>query len=238
MKKIAVLLAGFAVLLFLSCKKEEPETPKVIYDTTAKPKAAKKIDTTQIQIADLPIHIQGTNFLIHPVGDFRVYERKIRSGYGYEKGSFSISNYSEFELTGFLQNLKFQEINSDSIIALTDKPVLIQTATFLKAFADASKKQIMVYTMADMDTNKDGKIDANDIRSLYVSEISGEKLTKISPELEELVDWNLVESKNRLYFRTIEDTNKNGEFDKNDVLHYSYIDLSGKEWKVINYKPI
>lgn len=237
MKKIAVLLAGFAIPLFLSCKKEEPETPKVIYETTAKSKAANKIDTTQIQIADLPIHIQGTNFMVHPVGDFRVYERKIRSGYGYEKGSFSISNYSEFEITGFLQNLKFQEMNSDSLIALTDKPVLIQTATFLKILA-ATKKQIVVYNMSDMDTNKDGRIDANDIRSLYISEIGGAKLTKISPELEELVDWNLVEAKNRLYFRTIEDTNKNGEFDKNDVLHYSYIDLSDKDWKVINYNPI
>jgi hypothetical protein len=54
----------------------------------------------------------------------------------------------------------------------------------------------------------------------------------------ELIDWNLVESKNRLYFRSIEDTNKNGEFDKNDVIHYHFIDLSSKDWKVQDYSPI
>ena len=30
----------------------------------------------------------------------------------------------------------------------------------------------------------------------------------------------------------------NGQFDKNDVLHYNYIDLTSKKWEVKNYKPI
>jgi hypothetical protein len=29
------------------------------------------------------------------------------------------------------------------------------------------KKQIMVYTMYDVDTNRDGKLDTSDIKSLY-----------------------------------------------------------------------
>lgn len=237
MKKAAVLLAGIAIL-FASCKKEETEKPKVIYEN-AKSKSEKPADSSQIEIADLPIQIPGTNFLIHPIGDYRVYEGKSKaSGYGYEKGSFTISNYSEFEITGFLQNLKFQEVNSDSIVALTDKPVLIQTATFLKALADKTKQQTMVYTLADMDTNQDGKLDASDIRSLYLSDSNGGRFTKISEQFQELIDWNLIESKNRLYFRTMEDTNKNGEFDKNDVLHYHFVDLTDKEWKVQDYNPI
>ena len=60
----------------------------------------------------------------------------------------------------------------------------------------------------------------------------------MSEDFQELIDWNLVESKNRLYFRTIKDTNKNGQFDKNDVLHYSYIDLNSKVWEVQSYQPI
>jgi hypothetical protein len=31
----------------------------------------------------------------------------------------------------------------------------------------------MVYTMFDADTNRDGKLDSSDIKSLYLSEISG-----------------------------------------------------------------
>jgi hypothetical protein len=56
--------------------------------------------------------------------------------------------------------------------------------------------------------------------------------------MQELIDWKLIESKNRLYFRTIEDANKNGAFDKDDIVHYNYVDLAAKEWTVTAYKPI
>jgi hypothetical protein len=53
----------------------------------------------------------------------------------------------------------------------------------------------MVYTMFDADTNRDGKLDSSDIKSLYLSEISGKRFTKVSMDLQELIDWNLIDSK-------------------------------------------
>lgn len=240
MKKLHIALLGMAMLLLASCK-EEVEKPKVIYDATNKGKGIEKMDSTQVAISDLPIQMEGTNYLIHPVADLRVYERGTKARYGSSSVidlSFTISNYGENEITGYLQNLKFQRTDSDSIHALTNKPALILTATYLKSVSDKAKKQVMAYTMFDMDTNRDGKLDTSDIKSLYLSNISGKKFTKISTDFQELIDWNLVESKNRLYFRTVEDTNKNGQFDKNDVVHYNYVDLSIDEWKVSSYEPI
>ncbi len=240
MKKLHIALIGISVLLLASCK-EEVEKPKVIYDGANKGKEVVKIDSTDIEIADLPIHMEGTNYLIHPVGDLSIREKGIKTRYGSSSVndlSFTISNFGEYEITGFLQNLKFQRLDSDSIKELTDKPVLIQTATYLKAVADRTKNQIMVYTMVDMDTNKDGKLDTSDIKALYLSDISGDRLTKISDSYQELIDWSLVESNSRLYFRTVEDTNKNGQFDKMDVVYYNYVDLSRKEWRVLTYKPV
>ena len=236
--KIVVLFVSFLVLT--SCK-EEVEKPKVIYDGTNKEKPFAKIDSTQIAIADLPIQIEGTDYLIHPVGDLRVYERGTKSRYGSSSVidlSFTISNFGENEITGYLQNLKFQKINSDSIRALTDKQVLIQTATYLSGIADKTNKKIMVYTLFDIDSNRDGKLDSSDIKSLYLSDISGSNFTKISVNFQELIDWSLIESQNRLYFRTVEDTNKNGQFDKNDVVHYNYINLANSDWKVDSYEPM
>lgn len=240
MKKLHIALLGIAALLFVGCKKEV-EKPKVIYDATNKEKKVRRVDTTQISISDLPIQMEGTNYLIHPVGDLRVFERGTKAKYGSSSVidlSFTVSNYGENEITGFLQNLKFQRIDSDSIKALTDKPVLILTATFLKSVSDKTRKQILVYTMYDMDTNKDGKLDTSDIKTLYLSDISGNDLTKISANYQELIDWSLIESKNRLYYRTVEDTNKNGQFDKNDVVHYNYINLAANEWEIKSYEPI
>lgn len=239
MKKVFYISCSVLIILLSGCR-EEVKKPKVTYDVSNKV-SISKTDSTQIEIADLPIQMEGTDYLIHPVGDLRVFEKGTKSRYGSSSVndvSFTISNLGEFEITGYLQNLKFQKTDSDSIRPLSEKPVLILTATYLKVIADKTQNKVMVYTLADSDTNKDGKIDTGDIKTLYLSDISGGNFTKVSTDLEELVDWSLIESRNRLYFRTIEDTNQNGQFDKNDVLHYSYIDLASKKWEVVNYKPI
>jgi len=239
MKKYFKYIALVVVGTVISCR-EEVKKPKVSYDVSNKV-SITKADSSQIEIADLPIQMEGTNYLIHPVGDLRVYERGTKARYGSSSVNdvrFTISNLGEYEITGYLQNLKFQAVDSDSIRPLSDKPILILTATYLKPVADKTQNKVMVYTLTDSDTNKDGKIDTSDIKTLYLSDISGENFTKVSADLEELVDWSLIESKNRLYFRTIEDTNQNGQFDKNDVLHYNYIDLASKKWEVKAYKPI
>lgn len=237
MKRYALYFTLFVLAICFSCKNEEAEKPKVIYEELPKSKDVLVKDTSQIVVADLPINLEGTNFLIHPVG---VVAQK---GKGYKTSSyaqegFTVSNYGEFQITGFLKNLKFQEIGKDSIYLLTDKPILIETATYLKNLADKSKNQLLVYTLADMDTNKDGKLDNSDIKSLYLSTVSGQKFTKLTQDFQELIDWKVIESKNLLYFRTLEDTNKNGEFDPRDKLHYYVVNLANNEWKINTYNPI
>ena len=172
-----------AVLVLFSCKEQEEEKPKVIYEESTT-KVEAKVDTTQIKIADLPVHMDGTSYLLHPVGEVRVYDTKSKMSYGSSSTSrlsYAVSNYNRFEITGFLKNIYIQHIDSVNSKPLTDKPLVIQTATYLNTFAQKSKKQIMVYSISDMDTNKDGKLDSNDIRSLYISDISGDKFTKITP---------------------------------------------------------
>ena len=157
MKNYVPYISIVLVALFFSCKKEETPKPKVIYEDTSKSKGATPIDTTQIEVADLPINMEGTNFLIHPIGVISGNGKGIKSSSNSEQ-SFTVSNYGEYEITGYLKNLKFQEMGKDSIYVLTDKQVLIETATYLKTFADKSKQQLLVYTLADMDTNKDGTV--------------------------------------------------------------------------------
>lgn len=239
MKKFGYLFLG-ATLAFTSCK-ETPETPKVTYEGPTKEVTVQevKIDSSQIKISDLPVYMEGTKYLIHAIGDVRLYDRNT-SRYGSSKTnsmSYSISNYNRFELTGFLNNLKFQHIDSTSTKTLTDKLVEIHTVTYLDEISKKLGKGILVYTLVDSDTNRDNKVDSNDIKTLYISEINGEKFTKLSADLEELIDWNTIEIQNRLYFRTIEDINKNGSFDKNDMVHYYFVDLKNPTWEVVKYNP-
>jgi hypothetical protein len=237
MKNHSFYISLFFIATLVSCKNDETVKPKVIYEETSKTKEVLPKDTTQIELADLPINLDGTNFLIHPIGVVSGKSKGLKS-YSDADLSFAVSNYGEYQITGYLKNLKFQEIGKDTITALTDKQVLIETATYLKTVADKSKLQLLVYTLADMDTNKDDKLDESDIKALYLSTVSGQKFTKISSDFQEVLDWKIIESKSMLYFRTIEDTNKDGELDAEDQLHYYFVNLLDKDWKVTSYKPI
>jgi hypothetical protein len=235
------IILSLVTLLVISCK-EEAEKPKVIYGKSEKPKSEVKEDVNKIIVADLPIQMIGTSILIHPIGALSVADtkgNKIGSSSSYDREqSFVISNSNEYEITGYLSNLKFQEVGSDSLRVLTDNAILIERITYLKNFSDKTKKQLLVYVLEDMDSNGDTRLDGNDIKNLYISEINGANFTKLSVDLQELIDWNIIESQNRLYFRTIEDINKNGAFDKDDKVHNQFVDLLSKDWKVVEYNPI
>lgn len=230
---VLVLVCGSLV----SCKKET-EKPKVSYEAPSKVAEKPKADTTKVEIADLPIQMQGTQYLLFPIGEVNLSERKS----GYDSASSSgrlstrVSNYSENEITGYLRNLKFQNLKADSLHVLTDKVVMIQSVTYLKSQADKTKQQNLVYLLADADTNKDNNIDVNDIQTLYLSDISGQRFTKISTDFQEVIDWNIIDAQNRLYFRTIDDTNKDGAFGREDRLHYFFLDLTAKDWQATEYQ--
>jgi len=233
----------FLVVLFsfFGCKKEE-KTPKVTYIDPQKEEKTPdiKIDTAQIKIADIPVHIEGTKYLIHPIGNLRLYETKY-SNISKSKTNFvsySVSNYSRSILTGYLSNLKFQHIDSTDFNTLTENIIEIQSVTYLEEISKKIDKDLLVYTLADRDTNRDGKINSNDIKSLYISEINGKNFVKLSNDLEELIDWNTIDVQNHLYFRTIQDINKNGSFDQHDSVHYYYVDLKKSDWIVVEYNPL
>jgi len=229
------------LFLFIGCKKEE-KTPKVTYIDPKKEEKTHdvKIDSAQIKIADLPIYIEGTKYLIYAVGDLRLYETKYSNISSKNKTNFvsySISNYSRSVLTGYLSNLKFQHMDSTNFNTLTGNIIEIQSVTYLEEISKKTDKNLLIYTLADSDTNRDGKINSNDIKTLYISEINGNNFVKLSNDLEELIDWSTIDVQNRLYFRTIEDINKNGSFDQHDSVHYYYVDFKKYDWNVVEYNP-
>lgn len=231
MKNYIYVLLASSVMIF-SCQ-EEKAKPKVKY--TGKEAKSLLKDTTKLEISDLPIQFEGSNILVYAIGNLTVGDINKKGSYesasSYEGVSgFHVSNSMENEITGYLQNLKFQEIGTDSLQLLTDKIMLIERVSFVKSI------KILVYVLADADTNQDGLIDSNDIKSLYISTELGKNFSKISTELQELIDWKYIESANKIYFRTIEDANKNGEFDKKDKIHYHVVNL--KDNKVSEYFPL
>ncbi|NRD20723.1 hypothetical protein HNV08_11745 [Winogradskyella eckloniae] len=233
MKSIILI---FALALTLSnC--DERRTNRINHDATIETEVKK--DSSQIEIADLPILIDSTDYLIHPIGHITEYKSRF-SSYSGKRGynSFSVSNYNDFSIQGEFSNLKFQHINSEKLTALTDKIVEITSVRFLETIREQTGFQYLIYTIRDTDTNKDSKINSEDIEALYISTIDGKNLKKLTPDLAKIAYWKVIPKLNRLYFKSISDTNKNGEFDKHDHVNYQYINLKSNNLNVIDYKPL
>ncbi len=237
MKQIIIIIIFLGLLT--SCS--DPK-PKVVYDnSTDTTENQILIDTTTITVAGLPIHFDSTNFIIHPIGQYKPDKRGAKiymSSYSSGSSGLAVVYRNGYSVSGNLDNLKFQHIDSMTFSLLTTNQIKIRTFTFLREIYNSNKERILIYSVTDKDTNKDKKLDNNDIESLYISNIDGQKFKKLSPELQELVDWKIMRIQRRIYFITSEDIDKNGEFDKSDKLHYYYVDLKNESRNVIEYNPI
>ena len=231
----------FIIVTFLfSCNKQPKED--VVFKAEIKKTTIKK-DTTLVEFADLPFRIDSTAYLIHVKGYYKKYDwnsnkygSKVRGSNDYN--SYSVARHGKNHISGNITNVKFQQINSTKLMPLTNKNIRINAINYLKKIYKNTGKQFLLYEVIDMDTNNDKKLNNEDVTSLYISNINGKNFKKLSTKYYNLLNWNVIEINNTLYFRTREDINKNGKFDKNDKIHYQFVNLNDKDLTVITYNPL
>ncbi len=217
--------------------------PKIDYkdeiDTTSI-EDDRMADTTKILVSELPIKFDSTDVLLFAIGLVDLQERggysKVGSG---SSGSSEItSGYFERDyLMGNFINMVFKD-NSGRDKKLTDKKIRIQSVSFLRDILKKTKRAYLLYSVYDRDTNGDKELNQFDLEALYLSGIDGASFTKITKELHEFYDSRLIKEENKIYFRTLEDINKDGRLDNNDKFHYYYIDFNAETYKVAEYNPL
>ena len=231
----AVLLS----FLIVACNSEDK--PKIVYDEEENPETNEpKKDLSGIPFADNPIHIDSTQVLLHPIGTYELYKSssKIYSSSSYGNSKFKITNFSTNGFYGSMTSLKFQKIGTDKLYKLTDEVMRIQSVTFLREIFNNTKKQYFIYEVIDKDTNKDQLLNNNDIKSLYISKADGQNFVKLTQDFHQIIDWESLAINNRLYFRTVKDSNKNGEFDEQDQIYNHYVDFNQNTIAANSYFPL
>ena len=186
-------------------------------------------------VAHLPVHIDSTKYLLHPIGELG----EERSEYFGSGGSSGGHVYQSSDvIKGRMSNIKFQQIGSEELVPLTNGRVVIYSVEFLRSIFENTGKQFLIYEMRDRDTNGDENLDGEDANSLYISNINGENFRKLTPEGQHLLQLTVVDEMNRLYFKTSEDSNGDGQFDNNDRQHVYYVDLASEALNVTAYFPL
>jgi len=229
------------IVLFSSCITNDK--PRIVPSNENRSDALPDLvkNSSKINVADLPIHIDSTSYLLHPIGEFSIEEERGKIIYKSSRSggnNFSISSSNRNSISGDLSNIMFQHILSEELKPLTTKTIRIQSVTFLREIYNKTKQEFLLYVINDQDTNQDKKLDSDDIKTLYLSTIDGRNFKKITTSNRELIDWKIISTANRLYFKTIEDTNKDGDFDERDKIFYNYVNLSSTTLKVVEYNPL
>ena len=197
-------------------------------------------DTTKILVSELPVRFDSTEVLIYAVGLVDLQERGGYSKFGsgsYSSSDISASYFNTDNLSGQFINLVFEDLNGNRT-PLTNHKMTINRVLFLRGIYNNTKQQILMYSLYDRDTNGDGKMNRQDLESLYLSNIDGTNFKKISKELHEFYDHRTLKDDNKLYFRTLEDINKDGKLNNQDKFHYYLIEFSENGYEVTEYDPI
>jgi hypothetical protein len=203
-------------------------------------------DTTKYIVCELPIVIDSTDYFLQFVGYINVEDRQdysILSRGRYDSSeealaSLSRTSYEGDRFTGNISNIIFENIKTQEQSLLTKKMVKIYSVEYLRFVAQKTKHQYLLYTLFDKDNNGDNQVDSRDVISLYISDINGEKFTKVSMENFKFLDGKFIKQNMRYYFRAREDIDKNGIFAQKDKLHHYYIEFSNNGYSTQEYFPL
>lgn len=237
---IKSLTACGAALMFVSCGQVKP---KIAYngtiDTTSVVDDRIK-DTTKILVSELPVRFDSTNTILFAIGLVDLQGRggysKISSG-SYSDSDIAASYFNQDYLIGNFINIVFKDPDGRER-KLTDQKIRIRRINFLRNIFESTGTGYLLYTISDRDSNGDKELDFSDLEALYISKIDGTDFRKLTRELHEFYDWNMIKGDNRIYYRTLEDQNKDGNLNNKDKFHYYYIVFTGDSYSVAEYNPV
>jgi hypothetical protein len=235
-----LLIAFVAMSLLISCGQDRAKIDyKKAIDTTSVTDDSIK-DTTKILVSELPVKFDSTEMLLFAIELVDLQERggysKIGSG-SYENSDVASSFFNSDNLIGNFINIVFQDKSGEER-KLTDKKIKIRSIHFLRDIFKKTKTGYLLYSISDRDSNGDNELDHSDLEALYISKIDGSDFRKLTKELHEFYDWRLIKGENRIYFRTLEDKNKDGELNNQDKFHYYFIDFMNDKYSMTEYNPI
>ncbi len=238
MRKLFLFLIGAA--LICSCNRNEP---RIVYDENDKNEPLENITDSENEnyeklIADLPFSFDSLEFLYFPIGEtnesFKMNVRSFASSYSKTSKSYSLGYVRGRNVNCNLNNIMIRPKNSSTFKLLTNSDLKIKSLNYLYRIDTLHGIDRFIFRIIDSDSNKDTFINDDDLVGLYSSKTNGEDLKRISPKNQQLIDWETVDLQGLLYFRTMEDIDRNGEFDDKDRINlYEYDLIKGDSIKVI-----
>lgn len=223
MKKIFGILV---FMVFLSCE----ENRSVAEVGEAENLTPAQIDSVLAKFKfqyDSPIILDSTNQALIPISTEFLKTRK-----RYSKDGYYSDEYPRY------WNVLFYNLETGENRLLTESKyrisVIYANANPRSDYHKRSKilQEKVFYEISDIDFNKDNKLDGDDPEFLFVSEINGDGLKRISPINEDLQYFEIIPKSEKLLIRTLRDVNQDSLFNKKDEYIWYMAELKNNDWTI------
>lgn len=89
----------------------------------------------------------------------------------------------------------------------------------------------ILYKLSDIDYNQDQHMNHHDPEYLFVSDLNGENLERLSPPDEDLQYYEVIPEADQILFRTRRDTERDSVFNEKDEVMWYQTTLVGNTWE-------
>lgn len=217
------LIGIFLIIGLISCKENKPRIESIETEDLT----TKQIDSILLEFKfqdESPIVLDSTNYVLIPISTELLERRK-----KYSKEGYYSEDYPRY------WNVLFYNRETGENQLLTEKKINIsQIHTVGIEYDDRNKilNRKVLYEIRGEDYNKDNRLNSQDPKYLFCSEIDGNNLTRISPENEDLQFFKVIRKSSQILIRTKRDTNKDLIFNREDESIWYNAELANQSWEL------
>ncbi|BAU05295.1 hypothetical protein NIES592_16610 [Fischerella major NIES-592] len=126
----------------------------------------------------------------------------------------------------YYNNIIFYGKKDGKINILLNKKAIINGFDLLEEKkAGKSSSRYWLYQIIDSDTNGDQKLDTQDAKIGYLSDLSGNNLQQITPNNSQILNWTLVQSAGAIFIKILKDSDNDQKFTEKDETNFIRVNL-------------
>lgn len=224
MKKLIVL---FIILLigFMSCTDNKPKANSIEIEDISQEQIDSILRNFNFEYQN-PIVLDSGRHILIPISTEFLKEKKRFSGSGYYEKDFPrYWNVLFFNnQTGETKLLTQEKYRISTIAAEKEEHNYNREVRTLEGY--------ILYEITTIDYNKDEKINHLDPDYLFISNIDGRNLLRLSPEYEKLIYYKVIPNSKQIIFETRRDTNQDSLFTGKDELVWYQTELIDNQWQM------
>jgi len=211
------------IIVMLSCQEHKPRISSIETEDLT----SKQIDSIVAKYKfqyESPIVLDSTNQVLIPISTELPERRKRSSKIGYYS-----DDYPRY------WNILFYNRQTGETRLLTEDKIRISQIYASKSGHNGGAHILyekVLYEIADIDFNKDNRLNAIDPEYLFASESNGTNFKRVSPKNEDLLFFQVIPNSEEILIQTRRDSNSDSIFNRDDESIWYKAEFKENDWKI------